>query len=198
MVPPILQDAIAFVSQPWPWWVAGPMIALIMFLLIKFGKEFGISNNFRVICAAEGAGEYSDFFRFDWQSQGWNLLVALGAMFGGYVASHYFAGTEGNVAHIGPATLSELEKLGMTFPDGRVPLVPAFYGWEYLFTLQGILVIVVGGFLVGFGARYAGGCTSGHAISGMSALQLGSLYAVIGFFAGGLLMTHFLFPLIFQ
>ena len=60
-----------------------------------------------------------------------------------------------------------------------------------------VLVCTIGGLLVGFGARYAGGCTSGHAISGMSALQLGSLIAVIGFFLGGLTMTYLLFPLIF-
>lgn len=198
MVPPFVLEIIAFISQPWPWWISGPLIAGIMFLLIKFGKEFGISANFRVICAAEGAGDYSDFFRFDWQSQGWNLLVALGSMFGGYIASHYFMGTEGNVAHLSAAAVEDLKGLGMTFTDNQVPLIPEFYSWEYLFTLKGILVIIVGGFLVGFGARYAGGCTSGHAISGMSALQLGSLYAVIGFFAGGLLMTHFLFPLIFN
>lgn len=50
---------------------------------------------------------------------------------------------------------------------------------------------------MGFGARWAGGCTSGHAISGLSNLQLPSLVAVLGFFAGGLLMTHLLFPLLF-
>jgi uncharacterized protein len=59
-----------------------------------------------------------------------------------------------------------------------------------------LLILAIGGFLVGFGARYAGGCTSGHAISGLSNLQLVSLYAVIGFFAGGLLMNHFLLPYI--
>ncbi|MCB9314312.1 MAG: YeeE/YedE family protein [Lewinellaceae bacterium] len=188
---------MAFISQPWPWWVAGPMIALIMFLLLKFGKEFGISANFRIMCAADGAGDYADFFKFDWQSQGWNLLIALGAVFGGYMTSHYFAGADGNIAHVSAATVESLRELGMNFQEGQVPLIPDFYSWEALFTLPGFMVIVVGGFLVGFGARYAGGCTSGHAISGMSALQLGSLYAVIGFFAGGLFMTYVLFPLIF-
>ncbi len=197
MAPQFILDIIAFISQPWPWWVAGPMIALIMFLLLKLGKEFGISNNFRIMCAAEGAGDYADFFKFDWQSQGWNLLVALGAVFGGYMASHYFAGAEGNIAHVSAATVESLRQLGLNYQEGQVPLIPEFYSWEALFTLPGFMVVIVGGFLVGFGARYAGGCTSGHAISGMSALQLGSLYAVIGFFAGGLFMTYVLFPLIF-
>jgi uncharacterized membrane protein YedE/YeeE len=58
--------------------------------------------------------------------------------------------------------------------------------------------MVIGGFLVGFGTRYAGGCTSGHAISGLSNLQFASLIATIGFFAGGLIATHLLYPLLFN
>jgi len=197
MVPQFILDIIDFISQPWPWWVAGPMIATIMFILLYFGREFGISANFRVMCAADGADQFADFFKFDWQSQGWNLMVALGSMFGGYLAAHYFVGDQGMYAHISTATVESLNQLGVAVEEGKVPLIPEFYQWEYLFTLKGILVIVVGGFLVGFGARYAGGCTSGHAISGMSALQLSSLIAVIGFFLGGLTMTYLIFPLIF-
>ncbi|NUQ26509.1 MAG: YeeE/YedE family protein [Saprospiraceae bacterium] len=198
MVPDWLFQLKDFISQPWPWWVAGPMIAFIMFILLFFGKEFGISANFRVMCAADGAGDMADFFKYDWKSQGWNLLVALGAMFGGYLASHYFASPDGAVAHVSATTVESLKQLGFNFQEGQVPLVPEFYSWEALFSWRGLLVIVVGGFLVGFGSRYAGGCTSGHAISGMSALQLGSMYAVIGFFMGGLFMTYVLFPLIFN
>ncbi|MEZ4982406.1 MAG: YeeE/YedE thiosulfate transporter family protein [Saprospiraceae bacterium] len=198
MVPDFLIQIKDFISQPWPWYVGGLMIVAIMFLLLYFGKEFGISANFRTMCAADGAGDMADFFKFDWQSQGWNLLVALGAVFGGYLAANYFASPDGNIAHVSDATIESLKGLGFNFENGEVPLVPEFYSWEALFTLKGLLVIVGGGFLVGFGARYAGGCTSGHAISGMSALQLGSLYAVIGFFAGGLFMTYILFPLIFN
>ncbi|MCO6494042.1 MAG: YeeE/YedE family protein [Phaeodactylibacter sp.] len=196
MVPDFLIQIKEFISQPWPWWVAGPMIALIMFILLFFGKEFGISANLRIMCAADGAGEFSDFFKFDWQSQGWNLMVALGAMFGGYIASHYFLGSS-DVAHVSAATVESLKELGFNYEQGNVPLVPEFYSWESLFTLRGLIIIVGGGFLVGFGARYAGGCTSGHAISGLSALQLPSLIAVIGFFIGGLVMTHLIFPVLF-
>lgn len=198
MVPDFLIQLKDIISQPWPWYVAGPMIVLIMFLLLFFGKEFGMSANLRIMCAADGAGEMADFFKFDWQSQGWNLLVALGAVFGGYLAAHYFTPEGENIAHVSAATVESLKELGFNYNVGEVPLVPAFYDWNALFTARGLLIIVGGGFLIGFGARYAGGCTSGHAISGMSALQLGSLYAVIGFFAGGLFMTHVLFPLIFN
>ncbi len=197
MTPEWILEFIEFISQPWPWWVAGPMIALIMFILLFFGKEFGMSANFRVMCAADGAGDLADFFKFDWKSQGWNLLVALGAVFGGYLAARHFTPVDGNIAHVSAATVESLQELGFNFEEGHVPLIPEFYDWKALFTMRGLLVIVVGGFLVGFGARYAGGCTSGHAISGMSALQLGSMYAVVGFFAGGLFMTHVIFPLIF-
>ncbi|MCB0569574.1 MAG: YeeE/YedE family protein [Phaeodactylibacter sp.] len=197
MVPQFLIDIKDFISQPWPWWVGGLMIALIMFILLFFGKEFGLSANLRIMCAADGAGDFADFFKFDWQSQGWNLMVALGAMFGGYLAAHYFLSPDGDIAHVSNATIESLKGLGFQFDDGKVPLVPDFYSWESLFSLRGLIIIVLGGFLVGFGARYAGGCTSGHAISGLSALQLPSLIAVIGFFLGGLFMTHLIFPILF-
>ncbi|MCB9283064.1 MAG: YeeE/YedE family protein [Lewinellaceae bacterium] len=201
MVPEFLIQIRDFISQPWPWWVAGPMIAATMFFLLWFGREFGISANFRVMCAADGADNFADFFKFDWASQGWNLMVALGAMFGGYLAAHYFLSPDGDVAHVSAATVHTLQQMdyfaGLDLKEGQVPLVPPFYSWEALFTWRGLLIIAGGGLLVGFGARYAGGCTSGHAISGMSALQLGSLIAVIGFFLGGLTMTYLIFPLIF-
>ena len=94
-------------------------------------------------------------------------------------------------------SLESLKGLGFNYAEGQVPLVPDFYSWESLFTLKGMIIVVGGGFLVGFGARYAGGCTSGHAISGLSALQVSSLIAVIGFFIGGLVMTHLIFPFLF-
>ncbi|MFN9800115.1 MAG: YeeE/YedE family protein, partial [Bacteroidota bacterium] len=71
------------------------------------------------------------------------------------------------------------------------------YSWETVLTLRGFLILAVGGLMVGFGARYAGGCTSGHAISGLSDLQWPSLLAVMGFFLGGLVMTHVLFPVLY-
>ncbi len=187
-----------FISQPWPWWLAGFMIAFIMFALMFFGKELGISANLRTMCAAEGAGKFADFFDYDWTRDGWNLMVVLGAMFGGYMTSQYFAGAEGNIAHVSAATVDSLRALGMNYEVGKVPLVPEFYTWESLFTLKGFIIIVGGGFLIGFGARYAGGCTSGHAISGLASLQLPSLIAVIGFFTGGLIMTYLIFPYLFS
>lgn len=186
-----------FISQPWPWYVAGPLLALVMFILLYFGHEFGISENFRLMCAADGADEMNEFFKIDWRSGEWNLLVALGAVFGGYLASHYFFGPTGDIAHISDTTVASLNQIGIGVTQGGVPIVPDFISWQALLTWQGWLMIIGGGLLVGFGARYAGGCTSGHAISGLSALQIPSLYAVIGFFLGGLLVTYFVIPFLF-
>ena len=197
MVAQFFIDLLQWLSQPWPWYVAGPLLALIMFVLLWFGHEFGISENFRLMCAADGADEMNEFFKINWQAGEWNLLVALGAVFGGYIASHYLSSPEGNVAHISAATVESLRQLGLTLEEGKVPLVPEFISWQHILSWQGLLIIGGGGFLVGFGARYAGGCTSGHAISGLSALQLPSLVAVIGFFLGGLFMTYVIFPFIF-
>lgn len=186
-----------FIAQPWPWYVAGPLLALVMFILLYFGHDFGISDNFRLMCAADGADKMNDFFKINWQAGEWNLLVALGAVFGGYVVSHYFLGDQGDIAHISDATVASLQEMGLPVEQGKVPLIPDFISWNALLTWQGWLMIAGGGFLVGFGARYAGGCTSGHAISGLSSLQLPSLIAVIGFFAGGLVVTYFIIPLLF-
>ena len=186
-----------FIAQPWPWYVAGPLLALVMFILLYFGHEFGISENFRLMCAADGADNMNEFFKIDWRAGEWNLLVALGAVFGGYLASHYFLAPQGDIAHISDTTVASLNQIGIPVTAGSVPFVPAFISWSSLLTFPGFLMIIGGGFLVGFGARYAGGCTSGHAISGLSALQLPSLYAVLGFFAGGLLVTYLIIPFLF-
>jgi len=206
-----LEQIHAFISQPWPWWMGGITIGTALFLLLYFGKEFGLSANLRTMCAADGAGEWADFFDFDWGKQGWNLMVALGAMFGGYIAANYFGGD--GMAHVSQQTVDTLNQISgtTTLTINNVPLipgkdlihndVPAFwnlYSWGSLFTLRGLIIIVGGGFLIGFGARYAGGCTSGHAISGLADLQVPSLVAVIGFFVGGLIMTWLILPYILQ
>jgi hypothetical protein len=194
-----ISEVTDWVSQPWPWYVTGALIAFSMFLLLWFGGEFGVSNNLRTLCAMGGAGKTADFFRFNWRAQIWNLIFVAGTAVGGAVAAGYLAGPqgEGNQAHISQATVETLEKNGVNVQVNEVPMVPDFISWEALGTWQGWLIIAIGGFLVGFGARYAGGCTSGHAISGLSNLQLPSLIAVAGFFIGGLFVVHFIFPYLF-
>jgi len=182
------------ILQPWPWYVSGPLIALIMFFLIYFGKTFGMSSNLRTLCTIGGAGKKVEFFDFDWKAQRWNLVVVIGAIIGGFIA-HQFLSVQTNI-DLNPKTVEDLSQLG--FQNAGQSLLPTeLYSWEAIFSLKGILILVIGGFLVGFGTRYAGGCTSGHAITGLSSLQRPSLIAVIGFFIGGLIMIHLLFPLIF-
>lgn len=182
-----------FLVQPWSWWFSGMMIVAIMFFLLFFGKTFGFSNNLRTICAAVGLNKKSIFFAFNWKTQIWNLVFLLGAILGGFIAKEFLSTNQ--PVQISQATIQDLKKLNIAVPSGLQPL--ELFSWQAIFTIKGFLVLAVGGFLVGFGSRYAGGCTSGHAITGLSNLQIPSLIAVIGFFIGGLVMTFFIFPLIF-
>lgn len=189
---------IEFLSQPWPWYVAGPAIALVMFLLLWFGGEFGVSSSLRSTLCMMGAGKTCGFFDFDWRRDIWNLLFVVGVIIGGYIAFQFLMTGTDPVA-LNPKTVTYLQSIGVEAPSEDGTLVPtSIFSWEGLLSIKGILLIAVGGFFVGFGSRYAGGCTSGHAISGLSNLQLPSLIAVIGFFIGGLLMSWFILPLILQ
>jgi len=175
-------------SQPWPWYVAGPMIGLtVPALLILGNKTFGISSSLRHVCAAcVPAG--IPFFTYDWKKEIWNLLFVLGTAIGGFIAMNFLANPETIV--ISEATQADLTALGITNFTDLMPV--EIFNWDSLFTGKGILFFLIGGFLVGFGTRYAGGCTSGHAIMGISSLQWPSLVATIFFMIGGFLMTHVL------
>lgn len=178
----------------WHWSVSGLLIGLIMLCLIYFGKTFGMSSNLRSLCSMTGIGKKVSFFDWDWKGQIWNLVVVLGAILGGFFASNFLMNAE-NVA-INPVTIEKLQKLAIDAPNGNL-LPSTLFGIESLKTFSGISFLLIGGILIGFGSRYAGGCTSGHAIMGLSNLQIPSLKAVFGFFIGGLIMVHFIFPLIF-
>lgn len=182
-----------FILQPWPWWFSGIVISLVMFLLLYFGKSFGFSSNLRTLCTMAGAGRRVKFFDFDWKTQSWNLLFLIGAILGGYLAGKYLS--SGEPVAISEATIKDLSAFGLASPKGMQP--EEIFSLQAAFSLKGFLILAFGGLLIGFGSRYAGGCTSGHAISGMSDLQIPSLISVIGFFIGGLIMTFIIFPLIF-
>ena len=185
---------IEFISQAWHWAVSGSMIVFVMFLLLWFGGEFGVSSNLRTICSIGGAGNHSNFFDFDWKSQIWNLVFIGGAIVGGFIATTFLSSPE--PVQISIATQEYLQTLNIHTPQtlaegsGYVPMEI----FSNPFSGVNLLLLVVGGFLVGFGTRYAGGCTSGHAISGLSNLQLPSLIAVVGFFIGGLVMAWGILP----
>lgn len=184
---------IALIQQAWPWYFSGLLIFLIMLTLIFWGKSFGFSANLQTLCTLAGAGKKVKFFDIDWKAQRWNLLFLLGSMLGGFIASTFLQSPE--PLQLSAATIADLKSLGFSFNGGLNP--DELYANKVFTEPKTIMILLTGGLLVGFGARYAGGCTSGHAISGLSNLQLPSLLAVIGFFTGGLIMTHFIFPLIF-
>lgn len=182
------------ITHTWPWYVSGFLIGMVMLLLNYFGKVFGMSSNIRTLCTLAGADKFAEFFRFDWKSQIWNLVVLSGAMLGGFVAVHYMS--DPTNVDLNPKTIEQLALLNIDAPNGK--LAPeTLFGNEVFSSPKMLTILLIGGILIGFGSRYAGGCTSGHAISGLSNLQIPSLKAVIGFFVGGLIMAHFLLPLIF-
>lgn len=179
--------------RPWPWYVAGPLIGLFVPALLVLGnRQLGISSNLRHLCAAVVPGKV-EFFHYDWKSRGmWNLAFLGGVFLGGFVGRHLLGA--GDVS-ISPDTRMALAGLGIQDFTGLAP--SEIFSWSRLLTLRGAVSIVGGGLLVGFGTAYAGGCTSGHAITGLAALERASLVAVIGFFVGGLLCTYWLLPLLF-
>lgn len=177
---------------PWPWYVGGGVVGLVMVCLMWMGNTFGFSSNFRTICSALGAGQTCSFFDYDWKSQRWNLLFLVGTLTGGFLAAQIFPNQ--HIPDISPATVERLDLLGITSVGESYYPTELFDSWSF----KDVSILILGGLLVGFGTRYAGGCTSGHAISGLSDLQLPSLIAVIGFFLGGLFMVHVLFPFIFS
>ncbi len=188
------------IAGPWHWSVSGLLIAATMFALLYAGKTFGFSSNLRTMCSIAGAGRRVAFFNFDWKAQRWNLVFAVGAILGGVISSYVIPNPD--PVQLSTETISYLNEVGLAAPGENADF-PAFAPAELfapaqLFTLRGMIVVIVGGFLIGFGTRWAGGCTSGHAITGLSNLQLPSLIAVIGFFIGGLTMTWLILPLIFQ
>ncbi|TDD98716.1 YeeE/YedE family protein [Flavobacterium cellulosilyticum] len=183
-----------FIFQTWPWYVSGFLIGMIMLSLIYFGKAFGMSSNLSTLCSMTGIGKRVSFFDFDWKAKRWNLIVVLGAMFGGFVATHFM--NDSSIVAINPKTIAQLAQLGIDAPNGKL-LPDVLFSIESLQSPKIIFILTIGGVLIGFGTRYAGGCTSGHAISGLSNFQIKSLKAVIGFFIRGLIMTHFILPLLF-
>lgn len=182
-----------WLRTPWPWYVGGPMITLVMALMFFFGKTFGISSTLKTMCSMAGGGRWSEYFRIDWKQGIWNLFFVAGTLIGGYLASTYM--TEAATINLNPDTVTYLEEHGIADP-GASMLPESVFNWQNLFSLQGFIFMILGGFLVGFGTRYAEGCTSGHAITGLSNLQWPSLVAVIGFFIGGLVVIHLVLPYI--
>lgn len=185
---------LEFLKQPWPWYVAGPLIGLTVPVLLIIGnKSFGISSSLRHVCAACLPANIP-FFKYQWKKEIWNLVFVLGIFLGAAVSTSILSNP--NPVQVNQKLANELAGYGITNYSKLVPV--DIMSWQSLLSLKGIFVIVIGGFMVGFGTRYAGGCTSGHAIMGLSGLQWPSLIATICFMVGGFVMANFILPLILR
>lgn len=185
-----MTEFLDVLRSPWPWYVGGPLIGLTVPLLLWLGnKPFGISANLRHACAIllpERAKP--GFFRYDWRKERWNLVFAAGLILGGFLAGVLLANPE--ATRLSVAGVRSMQDLGVQVRPGLVPIELTDL------TSPGVwLLLAVSGLLVGFGTRYGGGCTSGHAITGLSTLQGPSLIATASFFVGGILSANVLLPL---
>lgn len=183
---------LEFLKQPWAWYIAGPLVGLTVPLLLIVGnKSFGISSSLRHICASCVPANIP-FFKYDWKKEAWNLFFVFGIFLGGVMAVNLLSNPA--PIEVNPKLAQELAGYGITDYNNLIP--EDIINWQSLFTIKGFILMVVGGFLVGFGTRYAGGCTSGHAIMGLSNLQLPSLIATISFMIGGFIMANLILPII--
>lgn len=183
-----------WLKQPWPWYVAGPLIGLMVPVLLLIGnKSFGVSSSLRHICAACLPAKIP-FFQYDWKKEVWNLFFVTGILVGAYIAIAVISNQA--PVEVSPKLQQQLAGYGITDYNNIVPA--ELFNWSSLLSLKGFIMMVAGGFLVGFGTRYAGGCTSGHSIMGLSMLQLPSLVATVCFMAGGFIVANLVLPLILQ
>ncbi|SRR5579871_401267 len=187
-------NLIEYVKQPWPWYVAGPLIGIMVpLLLIAGNKRLGVSSSLRHICAACFPANIS-FFKYDWKKETWNLFFVAGILAGGFLSITFLKDPQ--PLHLNADLVKDLKHYGVQNYSSLMPT--DLFSWQTLFTVKGLVLTVGGGFLVGFGTRYAGGCTSGHAIMGLSTLQWPSLIATVCFMIGGLIMSNLILPFILQ
>ncbi len=183
---------LEILQKPWPWYISGPLIGLMVPALLLLGnKPFGLSSSLKHICAMCTPIKV-DLFDYDWKKEIWNLVLVTGILIGGWIAGSFLNPS----VEISSTTINDLKAIGVENFKGINP--SDIFNWSSLITYKGFVMIIIGGFLVGFGTRYADGCTSGHAIWGLSTMNWPSLIAVLGFFVGGLLMTHILLPYILK
>jgi|SRR5687767_2053035 len=185
---------IEWLKQPWPWYIAGPLIGLTVPLLLLIGnKSFGVSSSLRHVCAVILPANIR-FFKYDWKKEVWNLFFAAGIICGAFLVSYFLDNSQPTI--VDPDLAEELQQYGISNFNELMP--PELFNWKALLSVKGIIMIVIGGFLVGFGTRYAGGCTSGHAIMGLSTMQFPSLIATISFMAGGFIVANLVLPFILK
>ena len=162
---------IEWLLEPWPWYISGPLIGLtVPMLFILTGKSFGISSSLRHIGAACAPNTKLPYLSqgYNWRHHTWSLIFVIGIILGASIGNFFLS-------------------------SQPLAILPETYS-----SLEGVLLLFGGGILIGFGTRCAGGCTSGHTITGISTLQWPSLVATIFFFIGGLISTWLILPLFLQ
>ncbi len=180
---------------PWPWYVTGPMIGLLVPMLLLIGnRAFGISSTFRHVWAICAPARIP-YFQYDWQKEIWNLVFVAGIACGGFVAMHWMTAS-GTQSMVTPAFASQLAGYGIE--PGQYLLPHELFDWQQYASFWPLSLLIVGGFLIGFGTRYAGGCTGGHAITGIATFQRASIVATIAFMAGGFVMAYLVLPSILR
>lgn len=179
-----------FLKQPWPWYIAGPLVGLTVPVLLIIGnRSFGISSSLRHMCAACIPSKVP-FFQYNWRKEIWSLFFVAGILVGGVIAGVWLLNPAAMA--VNPVLVDQLAAYGIHDYQSLVPV--ELFNWQQLFSIRGLIMMVGGGLLVGFGTRYAGGCTSGHAIMGLSTLQWPSLVATCCFMIGGFTMANFILP----
>lgn len=187
-------NLVELIRQPWPWYVAGPLIGLsVPALLIMGNKRLGVSSSLRHICAACFPANIP-FFKYNWKRETWNLFFVFGIFAGGIITATILQNP--HPIQINPKLVDELQQYHITDFNSLMPT--DIFNWNNLLSVKGMALTVLGGFLVGFGTRYGGGCTSGHAIMGLSTLQWPSLIATVSFMTGGFIMANIFLPMILK
>ncbi|MFA5897471.1 MAG: YeeE/YedE thiosulfate transporter family protein [Hyphomicrobium sp.] len=185
---------LELISRPWPWYVAGTCVGLTVPALLLLGnKSFGISSSLRHICAACLPANIP-FFKYNWRKEAWNLFFVAGVLLGSLIATNFLSNPE--PIRIAASTRADLEAMGVHEFSGLMPA--DLFGAGGVFTPRGLVFFVIGGLLVGFGTRWAGGCTSGHTIMGLSNLQWPSLVATLAFMVGGFAGTWVILPMVLR
>lgn len=176
-----------FIYEPWPWWIGGPLIGLFVISLILIeGKQLGISSSYQYVCAKISPWKL-DYFK-DPVKMAWQFWFVIGLMLGGFLLHLMIPPYQIEIAE------TSVKTLGSIGISEQVGFAPAEL---YEFTFKSIVILIAGGITIGFGARYANGCTAGHAIMGCAQLSPASIVSTICFFVGGLFATYFIVPYLF-
>jgi uncharacterized membrane protein YedE/YeeE len=185
---------LKFIKEPWPWYVAGPIVGICVPLLLLAGnKSLGVSSSLRHICAAVAPAKVTHL-KYNWKIHKHNLFFVLGLVVSGFIGNYFLSDHQPEI--ITTSAQHTLNDYGIYDRSGFMPA--AVFSFTSLQTISGFIIIIIGGFLIGFGTGWARGCTSGHGIFGLSTFQGTSLFATITFFAMGIFASWFLLPIILR